>query len=149
MLEVYQRLDGAPKQDADHRLLLTHDERCRARLKTKTIEGLAVGVFLAHGQPLLVGEYLVSECGQTLRVDGAAEPIVSATCDDPLLFARACYHLGNRHVKIQIAERILRITPDSVLEDMLVMLGLNVHKEHAVFIPESGAYHGKGHTHEH
>ncbi len=149
MLEVYQRINEPSNLEPDYRLLLTHDERCRARLKIETTDGVPVGVFLPHGQPLMVGEYLLSDCGQTLRVDGAAEPVVSASCDDPLLFSRACYHLGNRHVKIQIAERVLRITPDSVLEDMLVLLGLQVRKEHAVFIPESGAYHAKGHGHEH
>jgi urease accessory protein len=149
MIEIYQRIQGPQSEEADHRLLLTHDERCRARLKTETTDGTSVGVFLPHGQPLTIGEHLLSDCGQTLCIDGAAEPIVSASCDDPLLFARACYHLGNRHVKIQIAERILHITPDSVLEDMLVMLGLNVRTEHAIFIPESGAYHGKAHSHEH
>ena len=150
MLEVYERIEGP--HDAlklDHKLLLTHEQRCRARLKTQTVSGEDVGVFLPHGKPLTVGEYLRSSCGKVIRVDGAAEPIISATCKDALLFARACYHLGNRHVKIQITEQNLRITPDSVLEDMLKQLGLDVQSELAVFIPESGAYHGLGHAHGH
>jgi len=149
MLEVYQRISGPQTDEPDHKLVLTHDQRCRARLKTQTIEGVPVGVFLPHGQPLIVGEFLLTDCGKTLRVDGAAEPVASAYCEDTLLFSRACYHLGNRHVKIQIAERTLRITPDPVLEDMLRMLGLTVRKEHAVFIPEEGAYSGHSHNHEH
>lgn len=149
MLEIYQRVDGPHALEPDHRLLLTHEQRSRARLKTNTVSGEDVGVFLPHGQPLKVGEYLKTDCGKLIRVDGAAEPIVSASCDDALLFSRACYHLGNRHVKIQITERCLRITPDSVLEDMLQKLGLEVHHEMAVFIPESGAYHGISHAHGH
>jgi len=123
MLEIYQRLDDAQIDEPDYKLLLTHDERCRARLKTKAVTGV--------------------------RIDGAAEPVLSATCDEWRLFARACYHLGNRHVKIQVAERTLRITPDHVLQSMLESLGLTVRNEMAVFVPENGAYHGHGHSHSH
>lgn len=146
MLEIYQRVDGPHSLEPDHYLSLTHEQRCRARLKTTTTNGDDVGVFLQHGQPLNVGEYLRSSCGKLVRVDGAAEPVVTASCEDTLLFSRACYHLGNRHVKIQILQRSLRITPDSVLEDMLAQLGLDVRSEMAVFIPENGAYHGIAHA---
>lgn len=151
MLEVYQRVEGPHELEPDHRLLLTHEQRCRARLKAKTVTGEDVGVFLHHGQTLNIGEYLESSCGKLIRVDGAPEALLTAECGDPLLFSRACYHLGNRHVKIQITESCLRITPDSVLEDMLKQLGLQVRSEMAVFIPENGAYHGTAHKsgHEH
>ena len=152
MLEIYQRLERDERVQIvrpDYKLLLTHDERSRARLKAQTVTGEEIGIFLEHGQPLMLGDILVTSCSKTVRVDGAAEPVLSATCDDWRLFARACYHLGNRHVKIQIAERTLRITPDHVLQSMLESLGLSVRQELAVFVPENGAYHGHGHEHSH
>ena len=157
MLEVYQRIDtplGSPEPDI--KLLLSFDQRSKARLKTISTEGHDVGLFLDHGHQLGVGEYLQTSCGKTVRIDGAIETVLVAKCDDWVLFSRACYHLGNRHVKIQIVERTLRITPDHVLGDMLTGLGLEVSEERCVFIPENGAYHSDknsakdtGHTHNH
>ena len=156
MLEVYERINGLHAVEPDIKLSLTHEERSRARLKTTSTDGHEVGLFLEHGNHLKVGEYLRSSCGKSVRIDGALETVMSATCDDWLLFSRACYHLGNRHVKMQIAERILRITPDHVLQEMLESLGMTVREEKAVFIPENGAYysgklagHSHGHSHEH
>lgn len=155
MIEVYERISGSHTAEADITLLLTHDERMRARLKITSTDGDDVGLFLEHGKHLHVGEYLRSSCGKSIRIDGALEDVMSARCDDWLLFARACYHLGNRHVKIQVAEQLLRITPDHVLKEMLENLGLTVRAEKAVFIPENGAYYsgklasGHSHSHEH
>jgi len=58
------------------------------------------------------------------------------------MFSRACYHLGNRHVKVEIGERWLRMLPDHVLENMLKLQGLTLQREIAVFQPEAGAYSG-------
>ena len=153
MLEVFERISGLHAVEPDIKLSLTHEQRSKARLKALSTDGQEVGLFLEHGEGLKVGEYLRSTCGKSVRIDGALETVMSATCDDWLLFSRACYHLGNRHVKMQIAERILRITPDHVLQEMLEGLGLTVFEEKAVFIPESGAYYsGKlssGHHHQH
>lgn len=149
MLEILQRLDCSEPFEPDYTLLLTHDERCRARLKTKTITGESVGIFFEHGQTLMVGETLLSSCGNRVRVEGAKETVLSASSDDPLLFARACYHLGNRHVKIQIIEQTLRISPDHVLQSMIEGLGLTTYTEEVVFIPENGAYHSHSQNHSH
>lgn len=156
MLEIYQRLDDHQGSiEPEIKLLLTFDQRSKARLKTVSTDGHDVGLFLEHGHQLRVGEYLQTSCGKTVRIDGAIETVLLATCDDWVLFARACYHLGNRHVKIQVVDRTLRITPDHVLGDMLVGLGLSVSQEQCIFIPENGAYHSHGEkqnhraTHEH
>jgi len=155
MLEVYERIIGPHTIDPDIKLLLTHEQRSRARLKTVCTDGRDVGLFLEHGNILKVGEYLRTSCGKSVRVDGALETVMSATCDDWLLFSRACYHLGNRHVKLQVAERILRISPDHVLQEMLESLGMKVVEEKAVFIPENGAYYSdklsasSTHSHDH
>ena len=79
---------------------------------------------------------------------------VTATIDEPRLFARACYHLGNRHVPMQIGDNWIRYLHDHVLDEMLVGLGITTKCEQASFEPESGAYgahsrHSHGHDHSH
>ncbi|BFM08022.1 urease accessory protein UreE [Halioxenophilus aromaticivorans] len=147
MFEVYQRLGTHCHEPVDAEVVLDHEQRTKGRLKTITADGQEVRIFLERGKPLLVGEYLRTHCGKTLRVAGATEPVAKAHCDDWLTFAKACYHLGNRHVKMQVGERWLRITPDHVLEELLQLLGLTIIHEEAVFVHENGAYGGHGHAH--
>lgn len=147
MLEVYERLGNHCHDAVFAELVLNHEQRDKGRLRALTADGQEVRIFLERGKPLQVGEFLRTHCGKTLQISGAVEEIAEARCDDWLTFTKACYHLGNRHVKIQIGERWLRITPDHVLEDMLVQLGLTVVRQQAVFVPESGAYGGHGHHH--
>ena len=146
MLEVFQRLGSHCHAEIDEVVVLDHEQRQRGRLKLRSENGVEVRVFLERGQPLLVGEYLKTTCGKHVQVQGASESVAHASCADWHTFARACYHLGNRHTKMQVGERWLRIKPDHVLEEMLVQLGLVVSHEEAVFIPESGAY-SHGHHH--
>lgn len=145
-LEVYKRLDHA--YDVDDEVVLAHEVREKGRFKVMSKKGIEVRVFLERGKTLEVGEYLQTECGKVIAIAGAEEEVVKASCDDWQTFSKACYHLGNRHVKIQVGERWLRIKPDYVLEEMLELLGLSLTKETAVFVPESGAYAG-GHHHHH
>jgi len=140
VLEIYERLGRAQNHDIDDVVVLSHEQRERGRIKAESNAGTEVRIFLERGSPLLVGEMLKSQCGKYVRVDGAVENSTKAFCDDWQRFSRACYHLGNRHVKVELGDRWLRILPDHVLEDMLVGLGLTVEKEVAVFNPESGAY---------
>ena len=90
--------------------------------------------------------------GEPESADAHDELVLRAETADWTLFARACYHLGNRHTKVQVGERWLRIAPDHVLQEMLELLGLETSEETAPFVPESGAYsggHGHGHSHSH
>ncbi|WP_415888680.1 urease accessory protein UreE [Neptuniibacter sp. SY11_33] len=146
MLEVYERLGTHCHEQIDSVVVLNHEQRDRGRLRLTSENGEEVRVFLDRGKPLLVGEYLKTTCGRYVKVEGAEEEVAHASCDDWHTFARACYHLGNRHTKIEVGERWLRIKPDHVLEEMLVQLGLVVSHEEAVFVPESGAY-SHGHHH--
>lgn len=148
MLEVYERLGTHCHEEVAEIVTLDSDQRDRGRLRLEAESGVEVRVFLERGKPLLVGEYLKSECGKIIQVQGAVEPVAHASSDDWHTFSRACYHLGNRHTKIEIGERWLRFKPDHVLEEMVVLLGLVVTHEEAVFAPESGAY-SKGHSHSH
>jgi urease accessory protein len=146
-MEIHERL-GLECDGSAEVLLLDHEQRERGRLRTRSVDGEEVRIFLERGAPLRLGEYLRSDCGRLLRVEGAAEPVLTADCPDWRTFSRACYHLGNRHVKIQIGDCWLRITQDHVLEEMLLTLGLSVRRERAVFVPEPGAY-GNAHSHSH
>lgn len=145
-VNVYERLDHA--HGADDQIILDHDHREKGRFKIRSKNGVEVRVFLKRGKALFVGECLKTECGQIIEVVGALEVVTEASCSDWEIFSKACYHLGNRHVKIQVLARQLRIKPDYVLEDMLQLLGLTVTKKTAVFIPELGAY-APGYTGHH
>lgn len=147
-LEVYERLGSHYREDDNvyAHLTLNHEQRDKGRLRAVSEEGFEVRLFLERGKALEVGELLRSECGKTVMIKGAVEDVVEASCEDWNTFSRACYHLGNRHVKIQIGPRWLRITPDHVLEEMLHQLGLATCEKQTVFVPESGAY-AHGHHH--
>lgn len=144
--EVYERLSHG--HNIEDQIVLDHDIRVKGRFKALSKKGVEVRVFLERGKTLQVGEVLKTECGKEIEVLGAKEELTYATCDDWQIFSKACYHLGNRHVKIQVGDRWLRMKPDYVLEEMLELHGLKIAKEYAVFTPEEGAYKG-GHSHAH
>jgi urease accessory protein len=149
-VEVYERLDHA--HHIDDQIVLDHDLREKGRFKIRSQNGVEVRVFLERGKALFIGECLKTECGKIIEIIGANEDVSDARCSDWQQFSKACYHLGNRHVKIQVLERCLRIKPDYILEEMLELLGLTVTKSTAVFIPELGAYapgYRGQHDHEH
>ncbi len=96
------------------------------------------------------GELLADADGsQLIRVLAAPEAVSTVRCADPHLLARAAYHLGNRHVPLQIEPGLLRFQHDHVLGDMLRGLGLTVEAEQAPFEPEAGAYQSAPHGHSH
>jgi urease accessory protein len=147
MIEIYERLGMHCHESVEEIVVIDSDQRDRGRLRLTAESGTEVRVFLERGKPLQVGEYLKSNQGIIVQVQGAVEPVAHASCEDWRTFSRACYHLGNRHTKIEVGERWLRIKPDHVLEEMLALLGLLVTHEEAVFAPESGAYSKGGHSH--
>lgn len=146
MLEIYQRLSSATGLDIYGEVELCHLQREKGRFKTAIFTGEEVGFFLERGNVLKVGDALISRCGRALLVTAKKEDVVRASTDDWSQFSKACYHLGNRHVKIQIGEKWLRILPDHVLEEMLIGLNMALKHEKAAFVPEQGAYkHVKNH----
>lgn len=153
-MDVYEKAISHCHSPVDDVVVLNHEQRQKGRLKALTRSGSEIRIFLERGKPLEPGELLKTECGLVVEVNAAKEEVMQASCEDWTTFSRACYHLGNRHVKIQIGdskaegigERVLRITPDYVLQEMLEQLGLQVVTIHDVFVPESGAY-SKGHHH--
>jgi len=122
-------------------LSLTAEERTRSRYHFITDDKTPVYLQLPRGTALQDGDLLASETGDILvKVAAKAEPVLTVTSDDSIKLLRAAYHLGNRHVSLEITSTYLRLTPDSVLEGMLIQLGLQVVAEVAPFRPQGGAY---------
>lgn len=135
-------------------LTLPLDLRQKSRQRVTLDNGEEAGLFLPRGTALKAGDHLVSENESTaVKVQAAAENLSLASCESTLLFARACYHLGNRHMPLQIEEGRILYLHDHVLDDMLRGLGLEVERVSAPFEPEPGAYGGSaaqaGHHHDH
>jgi len=133
---------------------LAYDERKRSRLRVTLVSGAEAGIFLERGDHLHGGDRLISEDGTTVvEILAAAEKLIEAVADTPLLFARAAYHLGNRHVPVQILPEPdggrLRFQTDHVLADMVRGLGCTAGETEAPFQPESGAYGSQGGHHHH
>ncbi|MDJ0805563.1 MAG: urease accessory protein UreE [Gammaproteobacteria bacterium] len=128
-------------------LTLPLESRIKSRLRVTLDDGREAGLFLPRGSSLRDGDCLLTEDGTAVRVRAAAETVSEVRCNDPLQLARACYHLGNRHVPLQIKPGLLRYHHDHVLDEMLHGLGLPVDINQAPFEPEPGAY--GGHTHAH
>lgn len=121
-------------------LRLPYDLRKKSRFKTESIQGESLGVMLPRGRVLRDGDQLRDDSGRLVGVEAAPETLSIAATGDPYLLARAAYHLGNRHVPLQIGPGWLRYQHDHVLDAMVVGLGLRVTVESAPFEPEDGAY---------
>jgi len=149
MIELTQKLTDTAM--ANTTLTLDLASRVKSRLRATLDDGQEVGLYLERGQVLQNGDLLTNANGFVVRVVAANEVVSTVRCTDPLLLARASYHLGNRHVAVQINSGKLRYLHDHVLDDMLIGLGLDVTVEQAPFEPESGAYGSAGshHHHEH
>lgn len=130
----------------DDVVTLSYEQRTKGRFKTITDSGEELGVFLDRGKVLQEGDGLKTEDQKLVRVACLPEALTEARCEDWLTFARCCYHLGNRHVPLQVGDRWVRFQPDHVLEDMVRLLGLSPTPIVAAFTPENGAYAG-GHHH--
>jgi urease accessory protein len=129
-------------------LTLPFELRQKSRLKAMLDNGDEIGLMLPRGTILRGGDLLKAEDGSIIQIKAAEETVSTATIDDPSLFARACYHLGNRHVPLQIGKDWIRYLHDHVLDDMLAGLGVETRCEQATFEPESGAYGGhSSHSH--
>jgi urease accessory protein len=122
-------------------LSLTASERTRTRHRFDTPDGEGLYLRLPRGTILQEGNLLQSEIGDVvIRIAAKPEDVLTVTAQKPLDLLRAAYHLGNRHVPLEITPNYLRLAPDPVLQAMLEQLGLNVKSEILPFHPEIGAY---------
>ena len=127
-------------------LSLTAEERTRSRLHRQSDRGAAIYLQLSRGIALQDGDCLKAATGELIQVRAKEEPVLTVTSVLPLALLQAAYHLGNRHVPMEITASYLRIAPDPVLRHLLAHRGLSVKAEVAPFKPETGAY-TSGHSH--
>jgi len=138
-------------------LELDWDTRQKSRFEATDSSGRTLGVFLPRGTVVRGGDVLVADDGSLVRVMAAPQAVLKIThCTKhgtPYDLIRAAYHLGNRHVPIELKPDHLKIEPDHVLADMLRAMHLIVDAVEEAFEPENGAYasggHGPSHGHEH
>jgi len=128
------------------RIRLDFDARCKSRLLVRLEGGGQAALIVERGRVLRGGDRLRLEDGREIEIVAADESLLEARSDDALLIAKAAYHLGNRHVAVQVLDGRLRFLADHVLGKMVEGLGLNVSALVAPFEPEGGAY---GHHHAH
>ena len=136
---------------------LDWDVRQKSRFDATDSQGRPLGIFLPRGTLVRGGDVLVAEDGSMIKVIAAAQPVlevrICSAHGTPFDLLRAAYHLGNRHVQLELQPDHLKLEPDHVLADMLRQMHLIVAETQAAFEPEGGAYaaggHGHGHAHEH
>ncbi|MCH9699418.1 MAG: urease accessory protein UreE [Gammaproteobacteria bacterium] len=133
---------------ADDSLTLPFEFRQKSRFSATTDNGRAVGLFLKRGQVLRSGMVVTGPNLFSVLINAASEPVSVLYCDDLLQITRAAYHLGNRHVPLQILKGELRYLRDHVLDAMLEQMHLSVEHVQLPFEPETGAYHGHHHQHD-
>ncbi len=154
MLEIKTKLAaGAASQGAaTARLELPFDLRQKSRLRTKLASGEDAWLLLPRGDILRGGDLLLASDGRVVEVVSQTEEVLHVECANATALARAAYHLGNRHVPVQVGDGFLRIATDHVLAEMLKGLGATLTPMRAPFEPEAGAYgahgaHSGGHHH--
>ncbi len=139
-----------PGPEPPLRLPLRADERTSLRGHRRSACGRDLLLQLPRGAALEPGDRLAPEAGGPLVVvEAADEPLLVVRAADPLALLQAAYHLGNRHVALELRRDELRLGVDSVLEDLLRRRGLTVERTVGPFLPEPGAYGGSGHDHGH
>lgn len=122
-------------------LSLTAQERTRTRHRFETPDGQVLYLRLPRGTVLQDGDLLQSEGGDVvMRIAAKPEPVLTVTSQKPVDLLRASYHLGNRHVPLEVSPHYLRLSPDPVLQAMLEQMGVQVQEEVVPFQPETGAY---------
>lgn len=144
VLVVNQRL-SKPNQGKsvipDVILALTAEERTRSRYRFETEQGNPIFLRLPRGTVLEEGDLLQAETEEIIQIRAKYESVVTVTSADLLDLLRAAYHLGNRHVALEITPTYLRLSPDPVLQELLNQFNVTVTLENAPFNPERGAYH--------
>ena len=139
MVIVREKLASNAAQAAG-RLRLAFEHRSRSRQRAKLDTGEEIGMVMPRGEVLHGGDLVLASDGRVFEVVSAPERLLHI--EAPSL-ARIAYHLGNRHVPVQLGDGYLRIAEDHVLEAMLRRLGASLTHVEAPFEPEGGAYNTK------
>lgn len=130
---------------------LDWDIRQKSRFDAVDSSGRQLGIFLPRGTLVRGGDVLVAEDGSLVKVIARAQQVLVITIEQghgtPFDLIRAAYHLGNRHVPIELRPDHLKIEPDHVLAEMLRAMHLIVTEVETAFEPEGGAYSAQPHNH--
>ena len=148
MIEIKSKLKiprSAYKVEVKGQLKLPFEARQKSRLRTRLVSGEEVGLMLPRGDILRGGDLVTASDGRVIEIVAEPERLLHIETKD---LAKVAYHLGNRHVPVQVGENFLRIAEDHVLEEMLKKLGAKVSSMEAPFEPEAGAYAGGHHQHD-
>jgi urease accessory protein len=129
-------------------LRLPFERRQKSRQLAALVSGETVAIVLPRGLVLRGGDWVVASDGRVIEVLAETEKVLHVECDTPEALARAAYHLGNRHVPVQVGAGWLRLAADHVLEEMLKGLGAKLTSIEAPFEPEAGAYGAHRHDNE-
>jgi urease accessory protein len=153
-LPLVSRCPGPPPDNVPHwHLALSADERTRLRGQRRSLCDRSLLLQLERGAPLMPGEWLHGDGPDSawVQVIAAPEPVLLVRAPSPQALLQAAYHLGNRHVAMEIQADELRLLEDPVLARMLELRGLTIERVEAPFHPEGGAYggHGDAHSHSH
>jgi urease accessory protein len=148
MLTLTRRLPPNPDTPVRFTLALTAEDRVRSRHYFEIDGGQSLYLQLSRGTVLQDGDLLQAESEDCIvRIVAKPEPVMTAIAPTILLLLRAAYHLGNRHVVLEVTELYLRFSPDQVLKTLLEQMGLQVQEEIAPFQPEAGAYDQNNYHH--
>lgn len=139
-LTVTHRVASGFEVPIAYTLALTAEERQRSRLRIEQPNGPVIFLRLPRGTQLQDGDFLQAEDGTTVKVVAQPEPVMTVTASSPLDLLRAAYHLGNRHVPLEIQPSYLRLSPDPVLRQLLAHQAVQVVDEIQPFYPERGGY---------
>ncbi len=144
-------VDPAGSWDRKNRrgsVTLASDARHRRRMTLRADEGFEFLLDLVHAAYLKGGDGLALEDGSYVEVQAADEPVMDISCKDPAHLARVAWHVGNRHLAVQVLpDGALRLLDDHVIAEMAERLGARVERRNAPFDPEPGAYAGGAHGH--
>ena len=141
MLVLTKRLPANQNTVVNLTLPLSSQERTRSRYRWETAEGEIVHLRLPRGTVLRDRDLLTTDTEEDLvLVIAKPEPVLTVVGKTPLDLLKAAYHLGNRHVPLELTPTYLRLSSDPVLRTMLEQLGLQIIEEIAPFQPETGAY---------
>jgi urease accessory protein len=131
-------------------IVLDFEARHRRRLMLETTHGIAFLLDLPETAHLRDGDVLVLDDGRLIEVVAAPEPLIEIRCSEPRALARVAWHLGNRHLPVEILAKALRLRRDHVIEEMVAKLGGKLREIEAPFMPETGAYaHAQPEVHAH
>jgi urease accessory protein len=147
MIELTAKLESGAHRSLCGQLSLPFELRQKRWLNTALVSGEEVALRLPRGATLRGGDLLMASDCRVIEVIAAAERVVHVACATACELAQAAYHLGNRHVPLQIGDGFLRLSENHVLEEMLRGLGAKLSIIEAPFEPESGAY-ARAHSHD-